>query len=220
MAKPPPKHRKPLNIFKDEQLAPQGLQGAFEEATRHHDAAIAVQPVESSLPRAAHTADQPQSALPAATEESETRHSGGPGPSSRMAAAQETQSRRTSSKALQPRAASPLPEKNVPFEIRIPQLTKSEFMSFKARLGAALGGVALTDSHIVRALFECLLVQDADFVIEVAEERPRPIKRPANQDLMAQAEFDAQLVGIFREGQQRSRRRRPVPSIPGAQAEV
>jgi hypothetical protein len=213
MAKPPPNHRRPLNIFRDDQLAPESLQNAFAEATRIGAAAVPVAPPTAPLDGSP-TSTAQQSLLPSAVPQAapETLVAGATAPSG----ARETPSRPAKNSPLL--TSQRLPEKNVGIEIRIPQLTRSEFMSFKARFGAALGGVALTDSHIVRALFECLLVQDADYVIEVAEEQSRPIKRPANQDLMAQAEFDALLAGIFREGQQRSRRRRTVRADDGASA--
>jgi len=198
MAKLPQKNRRRLNIFDDEQLGPKGIDGAFAQATdspreseNNGDSAYISAPPPVEIP--AHFSPAP----------TDSSHSVDPSrdPQGLPVASRSTLTADVSSRKV------PYRERKVSFELRIPQLTKSEFAAFKARLSAALGGVALTDSQLLRAVLECLLVQDTDSVIAVAEEEPRPIRRPANQDIMAQAEFDAMLARLFREARNRSKRR-------------
>jgi hypothetical protein len=84
---------------------------------------------------------------------------------------------------------------------------KSDFQAFKAELSSALGGVFIEDSNIGRSLLEILLAgDDRARILEVARERGGEIRRPANCDAVAMAEFDAAIGAIFLEARKRRRR--------------
>jgi hypothetical protein len=100
-------------------------------------------------------------------------------------------------------------EPNVPLKFRVPQTLRSEFQTFKAELSAALGGVALDDSNLGRPLLEHFLVEQRERILEAAAAFKGRLRRPANGDAVAMAEFDHSLGEIFSEAR---RRRRASPS--------
>jgi hypothetical protein len=100
-------------------------------------------------------------------------------------------------------------EPNVPLKFRVPQTLRSEFQTFKAELSAALGGVALDDSNLGRPLLEHFLVEQRERILEAASSFKGRLRRPANGDAVAMAEFDHSLGEIFSEAR---KRRRATPS--------
>jgi hypothetical protein len=96
---------------------------------------------------------------------------------------------------------------HVGMKLRLPRAMKAEFQAFKAELSSALGGVFIEDSNIGRSLLENLLGgDDRGRILEVARERGEEIRRPANSDAVAMAEFDAAIGAIFLEARKRRRR--------------
>jgi len=104
------------------------------------------------------------------------------------------------------------PEPNVGFKFRVPQSLRSDFESFKAELSAALGGVRLDDSNLARPILERFLVEERDAILQVAKENRGRLRRPANRDAVAMAEFDDEIGRLFREASPPRRRSKRVPS--------
>ena len=95
------------------------------------------------------------------------------------------------------------PEPNVPLKFRVPQGLKTDFMTFKAELSAALGGVSLDDSNIARPLLEEFLVEYRTRILEAARTFEGPLVRPRNGDAVGMAEFDHSIGELFKQARKR-----------------
>lgn len=85
----------------------------------------------------------------------------------------------------------------MPLKFEVPRSMRAEFQSFRAELGAALGGVALDNSNIGRALLASLLGAERARLLEAAREISGTLQRPRNDDAEAMAAFDAALRALF-----------------------
>jgi hypothetical protein len=95
------------------------------------------------------------------------------------------------------------PEPNVAIKFRVPRGLKTQFMTFKAELSAALGGVSLDDSNIARPLLEEFLVEYRERILEAAQAFEDSLVRPRNGDAVGMAEFDHTIGELFKQARKR-----------------
>ena len=206
MAKRIPKRGEPIDIFADDRL-----HTAMSAAIAPAPVPAVVEPVIEPEPptaadrEAASTPPPPLTLAPAFE------------PPAILAAVPEPESPRETRVRGRSRAevepahdASPIAaeamEANVGFKFRVPQSLRSDFESFKAELSAALGGVRLDDSNLARPILERFLVEERDAILQVAKENRGRLRRPANRDAVAMAEFDDAIGQLFREASPPRRR--------------
>lgn len=214
MAKRIPKRGEPIDIFADERL-----QSAMTAAIAPTIAPVtpvsndlAVNPDRRAGEGAAPLLPPAPLAL-APMPEPEVTATAPPEPQS----ARQTRVRENSQPEVRPTEEGALdlpeaPEANVGFKFRVPQSLRSDFESFKAELSAALGGVRLDDSNLARPILERFLVEERDAILQVAKENRGRLRRPANRDAVAMAEFDDEIGRLFREASPPRRRSKRVPS--------
>lgn len=178
MAKTTPKRKQPFDIFGDDRL-----EAAMQAATAPGEGAgEAVAPREVAKREQVPT-QAPRSAAAAAVAP--------PSPAPPLPA---------QAAARQPDPAS-VPargiEDHVPFKFEVPRSIRAEFQAFRAELGAALGGVALDNSNIGRAVLARLLGPERKAVLAAARRASGTLTRPRNDDAQAMAAFDAALRELF-----------------------
>lgn len=212
MPKPIPKRSEPFDIFGDERL-----RAAMREATAavpqttHSASEAPARPGEADEELATGTGAQPTTNEEPGREK-ETR-SPRLGSSERAAKTSEEPATRSGAKATtevetvrekrtRPAMASPLavvPEGHVPLKFEVPPSMRAEFQAFRAELGAALGGIALDNSNIGRALLARLLGPDRARILDAAR-RSGALRRPRNDDSAAMAAFDAAVRKLLWDG--------------------
>ncbi|MCZ7620152.1 MAG: hypothetical protein M5U32_18275 [Myxococcota bacterium] len=79
----------------------------------------------------------------------------------------------------------------------MPKDMRVSFQRFKAELSAALGGVALDDSNLGRALFQEILERHGEAILEAARDHAWDYDRPASSDAEAMAAFDDALQEVI-----------------------
>jgi hypothetical protein len=171
MAKATPKRKQPFDIFGDERL-----EAAMQAAT----------------------ASGSSESAPSREAESEAKRT----PKEERAAGQAAPAPAAASGQAPPAAqAAALPastiEDHVPLKFEVPRSMRAEFQAFRAELGAALGGVALDNSNIGRALLASLLGPERARLLEAAREISGTLQRPRNDDAEAMSVFDAALRALF-----------------------
>lgn len=87
----------------------------------------------------------------------------------------------------------------------MPRSTRAEFQAFRAELSAALGGVAVDNSNIGRALLARLLGPERARVLEAARVIRGTLTRPRNDDAEAMAAFDEALVALLTDSSGKAR---------------
>jgi hypothetical protein len=87
------------------------------------------------------------------------------------------------------------PEANVPLKARVPRTLRSNFAKLIADLSAALDGVKLDDSNILRPVIERLILKH-EYLVEAFTAHAGELKRPPNGDAVAMLEFD-DAIGKF-----------------------
>lgn len=203
MAKANPKRKEPFDIFGDERLsaamhaatsdppAPARTAKTAEEAeTRSGD-----QPTggdESA--REQETKSPPLGSSEKAPDASEEAR---PVPGRQLTKRAEAAGEKRTRPARARSPASSAPEPHVPLKFEVPRSMRAEFQAFRAELGSALGGVALDNSNIGRALLARLLGPDRARVLEAARRSGGALRRPRNDDLDAMEAFDAALREVF-----------------------
>lgn len=205
MAKRIPRRGEPIDIFADERL-----QSAMSAAIAPSAAPVvepALEPEPVLVPRREEGVSTPAPLTLALAPEPAAPITTSPEPER----PRETRVRAKSRPEVEPiedasLAASEAIEANVGFKFRVPQSLRSDFESFKAELSAALGGVRLDDSNLARPILERFLVEERDAILQVAKENRGRLRRPANRDAMAMAEFDDALGQLFREASPPRRR--------------
>lgn len=183
MAKTAPKRKQPFDIFGDERL------GAAMQAATAIDASEAAR------------SREPESEAKRTLKEAPS--AGQAGPISAAAGQAPPRAARAVERALAPPAtqAAALPassiEDHVPLKFEVPRSMRAEFQAFRAELGAALGGVALDNSNIGRAILARLLGPERARVLGAARAMAGTLQRPRNDDQEAMAAFDAALRELF-----------------------
>jgi hypothetical protein len=213
MAKPIPKRSEPFDIFGDERLsAAMRAATAAEPRTENISASDAPAPARTGKADeelAAGTGAQPTTneepgrekearsprlgsseRAPKTPEEPATRN--GARPTKEEEAAREKRTR----PAVASTAAS-APEAHVPLKFEVPRSMRAEFQAFRAELGAALGGIALDNSNIGRALLAQVLGPRRTRILDAARRSGATLQRPRNDGLDAMAAFDEQISRLF-----------------------
>lgn len=101
------------------------------------------------------------------------------------------------------------PEANVPLKARVPRTLRANFAKLIADLSAALDGVKLDDSNVLRPVIERLILKH-EYLVEAFAAHAGELKRPPNGDAVAMLEFDDAIGKLIDEAEklhrQRSRR--------------
>jgi len=206
MAKRIPKRGEPIDIFADERLT-SAMSAAIAPSAPPPVAEAAFEPEPTAAPRREEGAAPPAPLTLAPALEPSAPISASPEPHSPPETRVRARSR-AEVEAVEDASvmAAEAIEANVGFKFRVPQSLRSDFESFKAELSAALGGVRLDDSNLARPILERFLVEERDAILQVAKENRGRLRRPANRDAIAMAEFDDALGQLFREASPPRRR--------------
>ena len=95
---------------------------------------------------------------------------------------------------------------NVTLRFRVPSGLKGDWSEFKGELSSALG-VSLNDSNLGRPLFELLMVDYREQILEQAAEIRGTLKRPALNDRMGMAEFDEEIGQMLKKAIKQRRKK-------------
>lgn len=209
MAKTISKRREPFDIFGDERLGV-AMQAATapQSAPTPSDATAPARAGKSDEEPATGTGAPPtKGGQPAREKETLSPRLGSPERAAKTPEERATRSGAKSTlevetareKRTRPAAASAPasePESHVPLKFEVPRSMRAEFQAFRAELGAALGGIALDNSNIGRAVLARLLGPDRARILDAAR-RSDPLRRPRNDDLEAMAEFDTRIKDLI-----------------------
>ena len=88
-------------------------------------------------------------------------------------------------------------------KFRVRPSSRGKFDEFKTELSIALGGARLVDSNVGRAVIDWFMGEGAPIVLRYLEANPTELQRPASDDQVAMAEFDAAIAKLVAHALQR-----------------